>query len=102
MLLHNVLNCEDAENDADRTVAEIVADIDSFDGYISKAVLESSLYCCNMQLEKRKFWHPMKWDFDRFLRELLPKDKMYNKYYNVIVEKKKKEDKDGSVTETGR
>lgn len=83
------MNCEDAENDADRTVEEIITEIDDFDGYLSKGVLESALYCCNMENERNQFWHPREWSFDRFVEELLPYQKKFNNYYNVIVDEGK-------------
>lgn len=92
VLLYHVVHSEDAENDADRTVEEIMAEIDSFDGYLSKGVLESALYCCNMEAERENFWHPYDWTFDRFLKDVIPFKQQFNKYYNVICEV----DKDGS------
>lgn len=98
ILIHHVVHSEDAENDADRTVEEIVSEIDAFDGYVTKGVLESALYCCNLMGEKNKFWHPWNWSFDRFLKEMLPKGQRFNKYYNVLVEEKE----DGSNAEARR
>ncbi len=92
VLLHHVMYSEDAENDADRTVEELISEIDAFDGYLSKGVLESGLYCCNIEDEKKKFWHPWEWSLDRFVKELLPRGQKFNKYYNVICE----ENEDGS------
>lgn len=83
--MHNVLHSDDADNDADRTVEEIVAEIDAFDGYLSKGVLESALYCCNIENEKKKFWHPLGWSFDKFLKDVVPKQQKFNKYYNVFL-----------------
>lgn len=91
MLIHHVVHSEDAENDADRTVEEIIADIDAFDGYLTKAVLESALYCCNMENERKKFWHPLKQSFDKFLLDVVPRQKHFDRYYNVIHEKKEEE-----------
>ncbi len=98
ILLYHVMISEDAENDADRTVEEIAADIDTFNSYLSKGVLESALYCCNLEDEKGKFWHPWKWPFDKFVRDLIPKDQKFNKYYNVLCEDKD----DGPNDKTGR
>lgn len=86
VLIHHVIASEDAENDADRTVAEIAAEIDTFDGYLSKGVLESALYCCNMENEREAFWHPLRWTFDHFVKELIPKNQVFNRYYNVLCE----------------
>ncbi len=89
VLLWHVIHCEDAENDADRTVAEIIHEIDSYPGHLTKGVLESALYCCNMENERGKFWHPLEHSFDRFLLGILNKQLHFDKYYNVIYEKKR-------------
>ncbi len=86
VLIHHVVHSEDAENDADRTVEEIIAEIDAFDGYLSKGVLESALYCCNIEDERKKFWHPLKWTFDKFVTETLPHKQKFHRYHNVIIE----------------
>ncbi len=86
--MHHVIHSDDAENDADRTVAEIIAEIDAFDGYLSKGVLESALYCCNIENEKQKFWHPLNWSFEKFLRDVVPKKQKFNSYYNVLMEER--------------
>lgn len=99
VLIHHVVHSEDAENDADKTVEEIITEIDAFDGFLSKAVLESALYCCNMEDERNKFWHPQKLSFDRFVKEVLPHDKYFHKYHCVIIDKKEEVD-DGNATET--
>lgn len=91
MLLHHVVHSDDADNDADRVVAEIIEEIDAFDGYLSKGVLESALYCCNLENEKKRFWHPLKWNFDQFLRDVVPKKQLFNRYYNVLVEEKEQD-----------
>jgi hypothetical protein len=88
VLIHHVMTSEDAENDADRTVDEIIAEIDSFQGWISKGVLESALYCCNMEHERGNFWHPQAQSFDRFLKQVIPRDLHFDRYYNVIREAK--------------
>lgn len=88
VLLHHVVTSEDADNDADRTIEEIVAEIDGFNGYLSKGVLESALYCCNMEYERGNFWHPLNQSFDKFLSNVVPKSLHYDRYYNVIYEVK--------------
>lgn len=101
VLIHHVIHSEDAENDADRTVQELVTEIDAFDGYLSKAVLESALYCCNVENEKKKFWHPLGQKFDKFVDEVLPKGKHFDRYYNCIYDKKE-EKKDGHDAKSRR
>ncbi len=86
VLLHNVLTCDDAENDADRTVDELIAAVDNNRGWIPRAVLESALYCCNMNDEQHKFWHPKQWTFIKFYKDLLGRQLDFNRYYNFIVE----------------
>lgn len=98
VLINNIVHCEEASNDAERTMQELISEIDVNDGHLSKTVLEASLYCCNMQAEDKKFWHPYGWTFDKFVFELLPVRHEFNKYYNWITRK----EKDGSITETGR
>lgn len=87
ILLHNVYHCPDASNDADHTIEEIVLTLNKGVGYLTKELLESALYCCNMNNEQGKFWHPQKVQFDSFVKHLLGADFQFNKYYNYIEEK---------------
>lgn len=89
VLMHHILHSDDADNDADRTVREMIDEMDASRGTISKALLESALYCCNMEEEKGRFWHPLDWSFQKFLNDLLPYDLHFDRYYNQIYEKKK-------------
>lgn len=90
VLLWHVLHCEDASNDADRTVMEIASDIDSNRGFLSKGVFESALYCCNMEAEKGKFFHPLGHGFERFLDDVIPHLHLeFHRYYNTIYEVRK-------------
>lgn len=89
ILIHHVVASKDADNDAERTVEELVTEIDTFDGTLSRSVLESALYCCNMENEREDFWHPRSWEFKRFVKELLPPQDMYHEYYNRIIERSK-------------
>ena len=86
VLLHNVLTCEDAANDADRTVDELIVAIDTTRGWIPRAILESALYCCNMNDEKHIFWHPKQWTFIRFYKSLLGDQHDFDRYYNYILD----------------
>ena len=93
VLLHHVVNCDDAENDADRTVPELAMEINTFHGTLSRSCFESALYCCNMEDELGRFWHPWRWSFDKFVRHALgTEDFHFDKYYNNIYEKKKKKE----------
>ncbi len=93
VLLHHVTKCDDADNDADRTVHEITTQIDQFQTSIPRALLESALYCCNMENERGQFWHPYGWSFDKFVNETIrDRDLHYDKYYNLIYEKKRKKE----------
>jgi hypothetical protein len=87
VLLHNVYHCPDASNDADHTVNEIVTILNKGAGYLSKDILESALYCCNMNNEQGKFWHPQKISFDSFVKHLLGAKFTYDTYYNLIEAK---------------
>lgn len=84
VLIYNTLHCEEAENDADRTVLELVREIDAFDGGLSKSVLEAGLYNCNMNNEDKKFWHPYNWPFNKFVEELLPSKQVLDRYHGLI------------------
>lgn len=112
VLIRNIYDCPDAENDADRTVAELVREIDDGDGYLSGPVMEAALYCSNLNEENSRkvntdpekvkgvsFWHPHEWDFNRFVKNLLPVGKVFNRYYNQI---RVKEEKNGPDTKTRR
>ncbi len=91
VLLHHVTKCDDADNDADRTVLEITQQIDNFRRSLPTALLESALYCCNMENERGNFWHPYGWSFDKFVVETInDEDLHFDRYYNVIYEKKRK------------
>ena len=92
VLLHHVVNCDDAENDADRTVPELANEINSYQSSLSKELMESALYCCNMENELGRFWHPWRWNFDRFVENCLRShsDLHFDRYYNQIYAKKKK------------
>ena len=83
-LISNVLACEDAENDAERTVDDLLAELDSNNGYVSRSVLESALYCCNMQEERGLFKHPQGLHFNPFVVEILPEGLAFDRYYNNI------------------
>lgn len=93
ILMHHIIKCDDAENDADRTVKELMDELDFNKGRISKSCMESALYCCNMEDEKGKFWHPLGWSFQKFLNESLAYDLAFDRYYNLIHEKRAKEKK---------
>jgi hypothetical protein len=99
ILLHHVIHSDDANNDADRTKAELIREIDNFRGYISRPLLESALYCCNMESERENFWHPRGWSFEKFLRDVIPNWQTYNFYYGSIFPK---EANNGSDAKTGR
>lgn len=89
VLLYNVTTCVDAANDADMTVGEIITDIDGAQGMLSKGLLESALYCCNINSEDKKFWHPFGHDIDQFIKSILhPKYFRFDKYYHTIYEVK--------------
>lgn len=90
VLLHNVGICLDADCDADMTVAELVHELDKTDayrGYIARPVLESALFCCNVNDEDDEFWHPTGRTFNQFLYDVLPTDVEFDRFYNFLREK---------------
>jgi hypothetical protein len=91
VLLHNLLSCEDGDNDANRTRDDLFSELNKKQISLDKEVLESCLYCANINNEDRKFWHPEKKDFDLFLRYVVPPKHKFDKIYNVIehIEDKK-------------
>lgn len=87
VLMWHLTNSEDAENDADNTVGELVRALDDSGGFVPKGLLESALYCCNMEDERKKFWHPLGMPFDRFVNGILISQSLhFDKYHNVIYE----------------
>lgn len=90
VLMWHLTNSEDAENDADKTVPELVRELDESGGFVPKGLLESALYCCNMEYERGKFWHPLDMPFDRFINGILISQTLhFDKYRNVIYEERK-------------
>jgi hypothetical protein len=83
-LIDNVMACDDAENDAEKTVDDLLAELDLNNGYISRATMESALYCCNMQSERLAFRHPQGLLFKPFLKDVLPEGLAFDLYYNRI------------------
>lgn len=84
----NVMSCKDADCDADRTVEELLTAIDDNKGWVPKAILESALFCCNINDEDNAFAHPKEETFTRFLFKLLPDDYQFDRYYHQLVPKK--------------
>jgi hypothetical protein len=80
--------CKDADADADRTVPELLMGYNQYKGFLPKALFESGLYCCNMNAEDGKFWHPLGLQFDTWLREVVAGDCVFHRYYNIIVERR--------------
>lgn len=89
VLLYNITNCKEAGNDADRTVGEIIVEIDESNGMVPKGLLESALYCSNMNAEDSQFWHPLGQNVDKFIMGILPpRQYRFDKYFNIIHEVK--------------
>ncbi len=87
VLMHNLLTCQDADADADRTRAELIQSINTTIK-IDQDLLESLLYCCNMNHEQGEFWHPENSDFDKFLRFFFSSPYNYfDKDYNQIKQR---------------
>ena len=94
VLLHHVLKSKDNDCDAIHPAERIVSSLDRHDGKVFRDTLESALFCCNMEHERGKFWHPQNKSFTLFVSEVLPPYLTFDLYYNVI-RVKKKEDKKG-------
>lgn len=94
VLIHNIALCPDAENDADMTVREIIAEVNTGTNYINRKVLESAFYCCNMNDERGQFWHPYGMSFDRFVKKIIGKDFYFNRYYHWIEHEEAKKSHD--------
>lgn len=84
VLVHHIVHSPDADNDADRLAVDLIKAIDKGRGWISKAMLEAALYCCNLEDERGKFWHPYGKSFEAFLNQIIPWDQEFNRYYNQI------------------
>lgn len=84
VLAGNVMICKDADCDAERTADELLTEIDSNNGWLSKKVLEAALFTCNCNDEDDMFYHPLGWGFVRFLNKLLPPEFEFDRYYNQI------------------
>jgi hypothetical protein len=84
VLLHNLLSCADGDNDANRTQDDLFRELNKRQVYLDKEVLESCLYCSNMNDEDGKFWHPQHKSFETFLRYVLPPKHTFDKVYNLI------------------
>lgn len=88
ILIGNVMACKDADADADRTVNELMADLNAWRGWVTKPVLESALYCCNMNDEHGQFFDPFGHGFVKFLRDVLPQGVIFDRYYNRIKDRR--------------
>lgn len=84
VLIQNVLSCADADCDADRTVQEIVLGLDQHRGFLARSLLESGLYCCNLNNEAGQFVHPLGRNFTQFLNDTLASDLEFDRFYNII------------------
>jgi hypothetical protein len=88
VLLHNLLSCDDGDNDANRTRDELFRELNKKQVHLDKNVLESLLYCSNINDEDDKFWHPMGMKFDKFVKYVLPAKHNFHFIYNFIVHEK--------------
>lgn len=90
ILMHNVWLCEDNDTHADLTFNELIAAL-AKGGLMDEGLLESALYCCNMNFENDKvgFQHPYEADFKTWVQELIGHDYAFDYRYNQIVPKVK-------------
>lgn len=88
VLLLNVWVCEDHDNHADLTFEELVKAI-SKGGLMDEALLESCLYCCNMNDENEYigFHHPFDKELKQWLPRLIGADYEFDYTYNRIIPK---------------
>jgi len=101
VLIYNVLTCEDATNDADQTVRSLVRRLRDDNERVSRKSLEAALYCCNINHEDDKYWHPFKRSFRTLIVDLAKGDWWFDEYYNLIRSNdEKKEVKYGRLTKT--
>lgn len=49
-------------------------------------VLESALWSCNLLDEVGAFSHPAGLTFDEFVKEVAPAGRLFNKFFNVLLE----------------
>lgn len=99
VMIYNVLTCDDASNDTDATVRELVRRLEHGEEKVSKKTVEAALYCCNMNDEDKKFWHPFKRPFRAFVGDVSDGDWWFDEYYNLIRDNDcKKETKNGRTT----
>ena len=84
ILLQNILSCSDASNDADRTVPELITELNRVVCTLPTPIVESALYCCNINSKDGKFWHPKEHTFDDFVKRFLPPGREFNREYNYL------------------
>lgn len=99
VLIYNVLTCSDAENDAEQTVRSLVRQLRDSNERVSRKSLEAALYCCNINHEDGKYWHPFKKSLRNLIVDLSEGHWWFDEYYNLIrSNEEKKEVKRGRLT----
>jgi hypothetical protein len=81
-------------NDADTSIKDMLERYRRAHVNLSVYELEKLFYACNMMNEEKKFWHPGKDSFDKFLYDV-SREYKFDKVYNKLEKKKEKESKDG-------
>jgi len=76
--------------DASNTLPHITGQLD-YPCYLSKSLIESCLWSCNLMNELDYFWHPHNLTFDQYLKRVIPEGAKFHKMYNLILEENKKD-----------
>lgn len=82
--LYNVATCDEADCDPEYTQKKLIISIMKYKGAVTKPSLERVLFCLNMNDEAGKFWHPLNYSFDKFLKQAVPQGWKFDKYYNTL------------------
>jgi len=76
--------------DCDRTLEYLTRSLAQFKYTVSQSALESALWSCNLMDEQGEFWCPEGKSFDDWIKNFTVNDYKYDKFYNVMEERKKR------------
>lgn len=96
VLLGNIVNCEEANYGVERTKTELITALNTSNWKgLREGLFEEALYCCNMNNERGEFYHPLNLNFKIFLSRVIPIEKEFDMFWNLIkdVRSGKKEKK---------
>lgn len=89
VLMHNLMTCPDRTSGADYLLEQIIQELNARRYSFKREIIEAALYCCNLNNEAGKFWHPQKIAFTTFVYHLGLDNKTkfkFNLKYNLIEE----------------